>query len=218
MSEKETTIPGGFYIVLEGPDGSGKSTQARYLANRLGREGYMVVSTKEPGGTVVADRIRALLLDRGAEDMSALAELFLFEASRTQLRTQVIIPSLSAGRVIISDRSEHSSTAYQGYGGKVDLEIVRQLNAIATLGIRPDLEVFIDADPKKGLDREVEKGRFNDKGLIYHEKVRQGFLEIAAQDPIRRHLMHFREGDAEGMAEEVYRIAKAKIDERLKQQ
>jgi len=204
-------IQGGFYVTFDGPEGCGKSTQVDLLNRRLILEGYEVVSTKEPGGTIIADKIRSVVLERGEEDIGPLTELFLFEAARNHLRLQVIIPSLNDGKIVLSDRSGHSSMAYQGYAGNVDVRIVSRLNEIATEGIVPNLEFFLDRDVSEGLVAEVDQGRFNDKTVEYHEKVRQGFLEIARQEPQRRVVVNYRQGDVEGMQEEIYKVTKEKI-------
>lgn len=210
-------IPGGFYITFDGPEGSGKSSQIAMLYDRFIGEGYDVLKTKEPGGTKVATGIRQILIDRelSGEEIIPLAELFLFEAARAQLKSQVINPAISEGKFVVSDRSSFSSEAYQGYAGQLPLDLVKQLNSIANMGVVPDLSFFIDVDVADGLEREVDKNRFNAKGLAYHERVRHGFLEIAKDDPERRKVIQFRYGDKEGMHDEIYRYAKEAIDRKL---
>lgn len=171
------------FIVFEGGDGAGKSTQCRSLERRLRRRGYPVVFTREPGGTPLGESLRRLL--KGRHDISNLSELLLFEAARSQLVETVIRPALFAGETIICDRFTASSLAYQGYGRGLDLGLIYQLNGYATGGISPDLTVWLDLPVEAGLAR---RGRsdgdtFDGAAPEFHQKVREGYSELAAQNP-----------------------------------
>ncbi|MFQ5795954.1 MAG: dTMP kinase [Candidatus Bipolaricaulia bacterium] len=171
----------GRLIALEGPDGSGKTTQARRLAEHLKRKGWEVVQVEEPGGTAVGDRIREILLDRH-QRLEPLTELLLYEASRSQLVREVIRPALKEGRVVIIDRYMLSSIAYQGYGRKLQLELVKELNRIATGDLEPELTILFDLPPEEGLSRKRGKDRLEVENLEFHRRVRQGYLDWISQN------------------------------------
>ena len=176
------------FITLEGIEGSGKTTQLRKLAERIPN----VLVTKEPGGTVVADRIRAILLDT-AMKIDPVAELFLFAASRRQHVMEVIRPALAQGRVVICDRFTDATLAYQGFGRLLDLDKLRGLNEWATDGLHPDLTLIFDLPEEIGLTRArsrnttapVDEGRFELEDLRFHRRVREGYLALAAAAPQR---------------------------------
>lgn len=180
----------GFFITLEGIEGCGKSTQARMLAEYLReRSGREVVETREPGGTDVTQRIRSLLADASAA-LDPRAELFLFLADRAHHVATVVGPALARGAIVISDRFSDSTLAYQGYARGHDLELLRDLNTWASYGAQPDLTLWIDCDVELGLGRANKRAggpgdRFEAEPLRFHEKVRRGFVEIAAAEPER---------------------------------
>ena len=171
----------GRFIVLEGGEGTGKSTQAVLLVDRLRKAGEEAIAVREPGGTVVGEAMRDIVLDPASEGLAPRAELLLYEASRAQHVAQVILPALEAGTWVVCDRFADSSTAYQGYGRGLDLDEVRTLNSIATAGVVSSLTVIIDLDPRVGLHRATGGGadRLEAAGLAFHERVRAGYLEIA---------------------------------------
>ncbi len=184
-------------IAIEGPDGSGKTTQAKLLAEHLRKQGYDVLVVEEPGTTALGRSIRAILLDSPdsqpqALEIEPLAELFLYEASRAQLVREVLRPALAAGKVVIADRYALSSLAYQGYGRGLPLELVRKLNELATDGLEPDLVFLLDLPPEEGLRRKVarrgrEEGvrrdRLESAALDFHRRVRRGYLELIKDHP-----------------------------------
>jgi dTMP kinase len=173
---------GGGFIVLEGGEGSGKTTQARLLAERLRAAGAKVTSVREPGGTSVGDRIREILLDPVHEGLDSRAELMLYEASRAEHVARVIRPRLEAGDYVVCDRFSDSSLAYQGYGRGLDLDAIRTLDRLATGGLVADLTVYIDLDARTGVARATgggEADRLEAEDLAFHERVRSGFLEIS---------------------------------------
>lgn len=178
----------GVFISLEGIEGTGKSTQTRLLAEDLGRLGHDVVRTLEPGGTPIGLKIRELLLSLESEDMTPLAELLLYNASRAQHLGEVILPALKRGAVVVTDRFSDSTVAYQGYGRGIDLALIDSLDRAATGGLRPDLTILLDIDVETGLmrNRKVNKrDRLELEDVRFHERVREGFLRIAQKEPRR---------------------------------
>jgi len=171
------------FITLEGPDGSGKTTQARLLAEWLREQGYEVVLTREPGGTDIGDQIRAVLHDPYNTAMDARTEILLYSASRAQHVAQRIRPALAAGKIVISDRYADSTLAYQGYGRGLDLKTLQAITAFATGGLTPDLTLYLDVAPQEGLQRRrlggEEWNRLDAERLEFHQQVRDGYLELA---------------------------------------
>jgi len=175
----------GAFIVFEGGEGAGKSTQERLLAEHLAAAGLPVLRTREPGGTPAAERIRAILLDPASAGLDIRAEALLFAAARGDHVARVVRPALQVGTTVICDRYLDSSVAYQGYGRQMDPEQVRQLSLWATFDLLPDLTVILDVEPRVGLARVSDPDRLEAEPLEYHERVRHGFLTIAAADPAR---------------------------------
>jgi dTMP kinase len=173
------------FIVFEGQDGSGKSTQARALFRRLRREGYDVLLTREPGGTPLGEALRGWL--KRSRRLALLSELSLFIAARAQLVEDVVGPALETGVTVVSDRYTASTVAYQGYGRGLDLELLDRLNRAATGGLTPDLTVLLDLPVQAGLARKrnPEADTFDAAPLEFHRKVREGYLALAALDPGR---------------------------------
>jgi dTMP kinase len=177
------------FITLEGPDGSGKTTQAHLLVERLRQQGHRVVLTREPGGTVIGDQVRAILHDPANSDMRPQAEILLYSASRAQLVAQVIRPALAEAQVVISDRFYDSTLAYQGYGRGLDLPTLWEITRFATGGLVPDLTLCLDIRPEEGLKRRRLSGeewnRLDQEALEFHRRVRAGYLELAGLEPHR---------------------------------
>ena len=171
------------FIVFEGGDGAGKSTQIRYLSGRLRRRGYPYIITREPGGTPVGEQLRRILKNR--DDITPTGELLLFVAARHELVGQIIKPSLSSGTSVICDRFSASTIAYQGYGQKLDLEVITSLNNLATGDTKPDLTVFLDIPPETALSRISGRktDKFDNSSLSFHNRVRTGFREQAKNNP-----------------------------------
>jgi dTMP kinase len=172
------------FITFEGGEGSGKSIQAKELYRRLSQLAVPVLLTHEPGGTPFGQKVgRWLKWGQGA-DISPLTELMLFNASRAQLVTEVIQPALKSGKVVISDRYADSTTAYQGYGRELDLAMVKAVNKAATQGLTPDLTILLDILVGEGLARKKtrKQDRFEQETLAFHQRVRQGYLKLAADE------------------------------------
>ncbi len=181
----------GKFITFEGIDGSGKTTQIRYLADYLESLGYEVLLLREPGGTRISEEIRRILLDLKNEGMTAETELFLFEAARSQLVREIIVPALERGVWVISDRFHDSTTAYQGYGRGLPLDMVRELNNRAIGDVMPDMTILIElrADArKKRLGRRHDEGmrdRLDVESEVFKQRVCDGFSAIAEEEPAR---------------------------------
>lgn len=179
----------GFFITLEGPDGCGKSTQIAPLADYLRRNGRTVFTTREPGGTAISDQVRQILMAMKNTTMHPRTEIMLFLSARAQLVEEVIRPRLAAGEIVISDRYADSTLAYQGYGHGYDLTQLRQLLAFATGGLQPDLTILLDIDAEEGLRRRQSGGgewnRLDAYRLDFHQRVRNGYLELANAEPQR---------------------------------
>jgi dTMP kinase len=178
----------GLFISFEGIEGSGKSTQARLLAEYLRGLGYTIVQTAEPGGTPISLKIRELLLSLDSRGMDHMTELLLYNAARVQHIREVIAPALRRGEIVITDRFSDSTLAYQGYGRGIDRQVIHALDAVATNSMRPDLTLLLDIDVETGLRRnkEINKtDRLELEDLAFHEKVKKGFCEIAKEEPER---------------------------------
>lgn len=176
------------FVTLEGPDGGGKSGQARQLVDHLLAQGHDVLMTREPGGTAIGDQVRRILMDLANTPMHPRTEILLFSASRAQLCHEVIWPHLQAGGVVVSDRFYDSTFAYQGYGHRLDLEALRHITHFATGGLVPDLTLLLDLPAADGLTRRKKDGgwnRLDAYNLEFHDRVRQGYLAMAAADPRR---------------------------------
>jgi dTMP kinase len=202
----------GLFVTFEGGEGSGKSTQVARLAARLRSLGMDPLVTREPGGTALAEGIRALLLDP-AHRPSPLAEAFLLEASRSELVEQVIRPALEAGRIVLCDRYTDSTLAYQGGGRGLDPGMLAAWNRAATGGLRPELTLLFDLDPEIGLDRRGRgspaTNRLDREALEFHLRVRARYLELVQGEPAR-----FVVIDASQSADELERAVWEAVDSR----
>ena len=176
----------GLFISLEGPDGSGKSTQIEYLKEYFRELSLECEFTREPGGTEIGEQIRRIILDRENRSMADMTEALLYAASRAQHVEEKILPALEAGKVVVCDRYVDSSIAYQGYGRQMGGQIA-EINAFATGGCMPDLTILISVDPEVGRKRIAagERDRLESEKLRFHKDVYRGYLELAEQDPER---------------------------------
>jgi len=172
----------GLFVVFEGGEGSGKSTQAGMLKRQLLRNGFPAVLTREPGGTPAGNRLRRWV--KWSAGITPQSELLIILAARSQLVTEVIRPALRGDAVVVCDRYFYSTLAYQGYGRGMDLDFLGRLNNFVTEGLRPDLVVLLDIDPGQGLERlRTGKDRFEREGEAFHKRVHEGYLKMAAEDP-----------------------------------
>ncbi len=174
------------FITLEGPEGSGKSTQMPMLAAFLEEEGYDVLLTREPGGTPIGDQIRNCLHDVDNTEMEASTEFLLYSASRAQLVRELILPALAADKIVLCDRYADSSLAYQGYGRGLDLDALLVTTEFATGGLAPDLTFLLDIDVEQGLSRRIagdeEMNRLDLEAIAFHQRIRSGYHQLAAAD------------------------------------
>ena len=176
------------FITLEGPEGSGKTSQIPRLAEALRAAGYEVITTREPGGTHIGDQIRTVLFDLENKAMQPRSEILLFQASRAQLVEEVIRPALAEGKVVLCDRYADSTMAYQGYGHGVDLGQLAEIVRFATGGLKPDLTLFLDINVEAGLKRRDAGGdwnRLDDYERAFHERVYTGYRELMTAEPAR---------------------------------
>jgi dTMP kinase len=192
----------GSFIVFEGGEGAGKSTQEALLAQWLESQGMTVLRTREPGGTPAGEAIRTILLSNENAGLTDRAEALLFAAARGEHAAQVIRPALAAGTVVVCDRYLDSSVAYQGYGRELGAEYVRGLSMWATRDLVPDLTVLLDVDPAIGLSRVTSPDRLESEPIDYHQRVRRAFVDIAAADPTR-YLVIDADQDKDAIAEQI---------------
>ena len=175
----------GIFITIEGIDGCGKSTQCEMLKDYLKESGKDFIFVREPGGTVIGERIREILLDKKNTQMTARTELLLFEAARAQITDEVIRPALEEGKIVICDRFFDSSSAYQGMARGMGMDFVAGLNMAATGGLAPDVTFFFDISAEEALERRGKRGEASDRielaGLKFQEDVRRGYLELAKE-------------------------------------
>lgn len=179
----------GLFITLEGPDGCGKTCQIPGMAEYLRGRGVDVITTREPGGTPISEQIRDVIMSMRNKAMHPRTEILLFQSARAQHVEEVIRPALQAGKVVICDRFTDSTMAYQGYGHQTDLVFLRQLLDFTTGSLKPDLTFLLDVDVETGLKRRQAGGgewnRLDDYDLAFHERVREGYHQLSAQEPAR---------------------------------
>jgi dTMP kinase len=193
----------GVFISLEGIEGCGKSTQARMLYEYISSLGYCVILTREPGGTPIAEKIRGILLDTKNESMTDTTELLLYLASRSQHVEQIIKPALCDEKIVICERFSDATCAYQGYARGFDLQVIETLTKIATYGLEPNLTIILDLEVEEGLLRaerfKNHLDRIESQSIDFHNKVRNGYLDIAHKNPERVKVI-----DANGSIEDVH--------------
>jgi dTMP kinase len=207
------------FITFEGVEGSGKTTQARLLSEHLAGKGVQHLLTREPGGTVLGEKLRAILLDPQSTGLLPVSELLLYGAARSQHIEEVIEPALSEGKVVICDRFTDATIAYQGHGREIPMNVIKIVNSLASADIKPDLTILLDVEPEKGLSRararneltgNTAESRFDDEELAFHKRVRDGYLEIARQDTARVRVV-----SADASPEKVAKQVSAHVSRRL---
>ena len=188
-SERKIVVKKGIFITFEGVEGAGKTTQITRLVSDLKNRGHAVILTREPGGTLISEEIRKILLDSSHGCMTAEAELLLYAAARAQHVEELISPALAQGRTVISDRFGDATVAYQGHGRGLDLALIQRLNRIATAGLVPDLTFVLDLPVQIGLARVRRRQSTLDRveleDISFHQRVRDGYLTIANREPQR---------------------------------
>jgi dTMP kinase len=199
------------YFSFEGIDGSGKTTQAQLLSRYLTRKGYDVVVCHEPGTTIIGERIQSILLDPERKEMSPLTELCLYNASRAQLLSEVVIPALYQNKVVILDRFYDSTLAYQGFGREIDKDVIKVLDRIIVRDMKPELTFFltIDITEARRRNQQAVKGdRFDNEALEFYQKVAEGYYHIAQEESER-----FKIIDAQGKSEDIHKKILALIED-----
>jgi dTMP kinase len=202
----------GHFITFEGSDGCGKTTQTTLLVKKLKENGFEVVHTREPGGTMLAEAVRRILLHPESR-IAPVTELLLYEACRYQHTDELILPSLKAGKFVICERYTDATVAYQGFGRGIDKKIISQLNSIATSGTVPDLTVFFDSDINEGLSRAHSRGkdRLENEDIQFHHRVRDGYLWLAKKYPRRIKIIKSFDSSIEEISERVFKIVAARF-------
>lgn len=199
--------PRGLFVCFEGGEGGGKSTQSSMLRAALAGRGHDVLLTRQPGGTDVGAEIRRIVLSPATGDLSPRAEALLYAADKAEHVDAVVRPALDRGEVVVMDRYVDSSLAYQGAGRALVVAEVERIQRWATGDLRPHLTVLLDLAPEAGLGRFTERDRIEAAGQEFHERVRQGFLDLAAADP-----EHYLVLDARGSIEEIHAAVIARVD------
>ncbi len=199
------------FITFEGPEGCGKSTQSRMLADYLKEKGYRVVYLREPGATKVSEKIRGVLLDKKNSAMSPECEMLLYMAARAQIVAEVIKPALKKGKIVICDRFLDSTVAYQGYGLGMDINLIKSIARLVTQGIKPDLTILLDVPLKQGLKhRDGNKDRIEQRPLPYHARVRKGYFKLAKAEAGRIKVVKI-EKDANKTQENIRDLVKYRL-------
>jgi dTMP kinase len=197
----------GIFITFEGPEGSGKTTHSRLLCEFLRKKGFKVLHTREPGGVLISEKIRKILLDPTNKGMDVGCEMLLYMAARAQIVKEKILPALKQGKIVVCDRFTDATLAYQGYAGGMDLKIINNIASIVTKGLKPDITFLLDISAKAGLLRAGKaKDRMERKSILYHNKVRNGYLSIAKKEPKRVKVLSSI-GDMNATQEEIRKVS-----------
>ncbi len=211
----EDSSKAGMFITFEGIDYSGKSVQAQLLYQKLQDMQYSVVAIRDPGATRLSEVIRRILLDNKNHEMSYQTELLLYEAARAQMVHEIIRPALQNGQVVICDRFFDSTTAYQGYGRQLDLDIIHQANNLGSCGFVPDLTFLIDVDVHTASARrekqEMNADRLEAEGIEFQNRVRQGYLQIARENKKRIHVFN-GEQTIENLSLEIIQLVENRLN------
>ncbi|TVQ99964.1 MAG: dTMP kinase [Desulfovibrionales bacterium] len=208
-------------ITFEGIEGCGKSTQSRFVFDQLQKRGKSVLWTRQPGGCMLGERLRAMLLGQEGSGLTPQSELFLYLADRAQHVAEVVRPALAAGKVVLCDRFTDSTLAYQGYGRGMDVQLLRQLNGVAVNGCLPDLTLILDLPVECGLGRArtrnadqgqtESEGRFEAEETAFHQRIRDGYLALAAEDA-RRYVVILAHGTLDEVFQQVWKAVCARLE------
>lgn len=191
----------GYFITFEGPEKSGKSTQAKLLSRYLKKRGYRTVFVREPGSTGIGEKVRRLLLDTKHKEMLEMPEMLLYMAARAQLVEEVIKPALKKGWIVLCDRFLDSTIAYQGYGCGLNKDVIKQVGALATSGVKPDLTFLLDFwASSENLRNHKTPDRIEMRPDAFHQRVRRGYFELAKQEPRRIRVVRVEESKEETQA------------------
>ena len=204
----------GIFISMEGPDGSGKSTQLELIKKYLEEKGYEIIITREPGGTKISEAVREIILNKDYTEMGYMTEALLYASARAQLVTEVIKPAIESGKAVISDRFVDSSAVYQGMARGLGVENVYKINEFAIQGMMPDLTIHLDLPAKVGISRkkdQKELDRMEMETLDFHEKVAVGYRKLASLDPKRIYTI-----DATKPIDDIHNLIIEKIESILK--
>jgi dTMP kinase len=207
----EEVMGRGYFITVEGTDGSGKTTQIKLIEDYLESKNKSVVLTREPGGTKISEKIRDILLDSQNSEMGVITEMLLYASARSQLVSEVIRPSIQAGKVVICDRFVDSSYVYQGFGRGIDLKVITDINRIALEGLVPDITLFFDIDPAEALRRRSTStglDRIEKEKMDFHKRVYNGYKKLAMLYPDRINCI-----DSNRSIEEIFSDVKSCLDE-----
>ncbi|MGB6010308.1 MAG: dTMP kinase [Desulfobacterales bacterium] len=209
------------FISFEGIEGSGKTTNIRHAVGFLRDKGHDCVITREPGGTRIGEKIRAILLDPSSKEMDPLTELLLYTADRSQHITECIVPFLSAGKTVVCDRYYDATVVYQGYARGLDTELILRLHRLLFKNLKPDITLLLDLPPEIGLSRawkQIDNGdrdrvetRFEKETLLFHKKVRSGYLEMARLEPERFRIIDASK-EPDQVRKEIIRTLSEEID------
>lgn len=201
----------GYLISFEGGEGAGKSTQIVRLRERLSKEGFDVVVVREPGGTVISEQIREVVLSAKNIGIAYTTEVLLFQAARAQVYRELVLPSLEANKIVLMDRTRDSSVVYQGMVRKFGVELINELNKISTKDTYPDLTFLLDVDAKTGLGRQAQAGgsnRMEMENISFHEQVREAYLTLAKANDHERWVVLDANVDMETVEEQIWERAK----------
>ena len=212
------------FISFEGIEGSGKTTHAKHTVRFLKDKGHDCVITREPGGTRIGEKIRAILLDPLSKDMDPLTELLLYTADRAQHIKEYILPLLSDGKIVLCDRYYDATMAYQGFARGLDIGLIEKMHKLLFENLKPDITLLLDLPPEIGLERawkQIKKGtrtgeetRFEEETLSFHKQVRSGYLELASLEPERFRIIDASKKEDE-VQEEIIKILDAEINRRI---
>ncbi|SES43677.1 dTMP kinase [Psychrobacillus sp. OK032] len=206
----------GYFITSEGPEGAGKTTVMNLLGDQLKQEGYDVVMTREPGGIMISEKIRNIILDNEHTMMESRTEALLYAAARRQHLVEIVQPAIEAGKIVICDRFIDSSLAYQGFARGIGVEEILAINKFAIGNIMPNKTILFDIDPSVGLARinaheNREKNRLDVESLTFHEKVREGYLSLVDQYPERIEVIDASRS-IDAVLEDVYKVIKGELE------